>query len=327
MKKRINIDLLQKGDVILTTTGEISSVAIRKATKSDVSHAMLCVEHGSVIHAVSEGVRSQNVQRIFFDENLTVHVMRLKGGMTADEAQTICNYVRSKVGSEYTYLEAARAWKERGKKFSARQFCSRLVAQGYAEAGHQLVFDPNFCTPGQLCNSPLLVEVPNMTVKVSLDEVEFWANHSSGPDLMHGIHTRILAGARRLNQGIQDFNDLGRFVIMNPQHDLAVAELYIKSGYLDFWKYDIELHPWHYDLAAMEAVPFQDSIRQYCNSTVSGEARNHNRYTQTLAVYQDAKSKWPRHTFELLVQLYEILVRNHATRYDVAVEWLDRHKA
>jgi len=325
MKKRLNIDLLQKGDIILTTTDHISSVAIRKATKSDISHAMLCVEHSSVIHAVTSGVRSENAQRIFFDDNLDVHVMRLRGGITPKDAETISNYVRSKVGSEYTYLEAARAWKKVGKKFGARQFCSRLVAQGYAKAGHNLVCDPNFCTPEELNRSSLLIEVPNMTVGASSDEVKFWESYSSGPDLMHAIQDRILSEARRLDKQIQDFNDLGRFVIAHPHHDLAVADLYINSGYLDFWRYDIELHPWHYDLAKMKEIPLEHSVRKYCESTMSGEARDHNRYTQTLEVYNDANTKWPRRTFELLIWLYEILAANHAIRHDVAAEWLEQH--
>ncbi|MGO7273946.1 YiiX/YebB-like N1pC/P60 family cysteine hydrolase [Rhizobium ruizarguesonis] len=325
MQKRLNADVLKKGDIILTTTDEFPSGVIRKTTKSDISHAMLCVDHGSVIHAVTEGVRSENTQRIFFNEDLPVHVMRMKDGMTDDDARTICDYVRSKIGSEYSYTEAARAWRKRGKKFSSKQFCSRLVAQGYAEAGHKLVHEPNFCTPGQLSTSLLLVEVPDATVEVSDDEVAFWKNYTSGTDLMHEIQNKVLKGARRLDRKIQDFNDLGRFVIENPQHDIAVAALYAGSGYLDFWRYDLELHPWHYDLAQMEAITLQDAVRAYCLSTVNGDSRDNNRYTHTLAVYQDAHRKWPRQTLAMLIQLYTTLVANHAKRCDVAKEWLDRH--
>jgi hypothetical protein len=325
MQKRLNADVLKKGDIILTTTDEFPSGVIRKTTKSDISHAMLCVDHGSVIHAVTEGVRSENTQRIFFTQDLPVHVMRLKDGLTDEDARTICDYVRSKIGSEYSYTEAARAWRKRGKKFSSRQFCSRLVAQGYAEAGHKLVHEPNFCTPGQLGISPLLVEVPDATVEVTDDEVAFWKNYISGTDLMHEIQNKVLKGARKLDRKIQDFNDLGRFVIENPQHDIAVAALYVGSGYLDFWRYDLELHPWHYDLAQMEAIPLQDAVRAYCLYTVNGDTRDDNRYTHTLAVYQDAHRKWPRQTLAMLIQLYTTLVANHAKRCDVAKEWLDRY--
>lgn len=325
MKKRLNTDVLEKGDIILTTTDEFPSGVIRKATKSDISHAMLYVDHSSVIHAVSEGVRSENTQRIFFNQDLAVHVMRHKDGIPAGDARSICEYVRSKVGSEYSYIEAARAWRERGRKFSSRQFCSRLVAQGYSEAGHKLVQEPNFCTPGQLRNSPLLVEVPNATVDVSDGEVEIWANHTSGTDIMHQIQNQVLDGARKLNPSIQDFNDLARFVIENPQHDVVIAALYAESGYLNFWRYDVELNPWHYDLAGMEAIPPQDEIRKYCLSTVSGDAPDDNRFTQSLAAYEEAHRKWPRLTLAQLVQLYKILVANHATRYDVAARWLQRH--
>lgn len=325
MKKRLNADVVKPGDIILTTTDKLPSRVIRKTTKSDISHAMLCVDHSSVIHAVTEGVRSENTQRIFFNEDLPVHVMRFKNGLTVADTRTVCDYVRSKVGSQYSYTEAARAWRKRGKKFSAKQFCSRLVAQGYAEAGHKLVHEPNFCTPGQLGISQLLIEVPDATVVVSDEEVALWASHTSATDLMHEISLKVLKGARKFDKKIQDFNDVGRLVIESPQHDTAIAALYAGTGYLDFWKYDFDLHPWHYDLDEMEGIPNLDAVRQYCLSTVSGDGRDDNRYTVSLKTYTWAQSKWPRLTFDMLIKLYETLVDNHAKRVDVATEWLNRH--
>jgi hypothetical protein len=325
MKKRLDANVVEPGDIILTTTDEFPSGVIRKTTKSDISHAMLCVDHSSIIHAVTEGVRSENTQRIFFKEDLPVHVMRFKDGLSAADIRTVCDYVRSKVGSEYTYTEAARAWRKRGKKFSSRQFCSRLVAQGYAEAGHRLVHEPNFCTPGQLGASPLLVEVPNATIEVSDDEVAFWESHTSATDLMHEISLKVLKGARKFDKKIQDFNDVGRFVIENPQHDIAIGALYAGTGYLDFWRYDINLHPWHYDLALMEAIPNQNAVRDYCLSTENGDSRDDNRYTVSLATYKSAQAQWPRQTIAMLINLYKTLVANHAKRFDVATDWLNRH--
>lgn len=55
--KRLNDAVLRPGDIVLTTTTTAAvSKAIRVATGSDVSHAMLCVEDRSVIDATGEGV-------------------------------------------------------------------------------------------------------------------------------------------------------------------------------------------------------------------------------------------------------------------------------
>jgi hypothetical protein len=60
--RRLNDALLRPGDIILTTTTAAVSMAIRVATGSDISHAMVCVEDRSVIDATGEGVQARNTQ-------------------------------------------------------------------------------------------------------------------------------------------------------------------------------------------------------------------------------------------------------------------------
>src|SRR5690606_28294868 len=66
--KRLNATVLVPGDIILTTTTAAASRAIRVATRSDISHAMVYVQNCSVIDATGEGVHARNTQRIFFEE-------------------------------------------------------------------------------------------------------------------------------------------------------------------------------------------------------------------------------------------------------------------
>jgi cell wall-associated NlpC family hydrolase len=58
--KRLDDALLYPGDIVLTTTTAAISKAIRMATRSDISHAMVYVENCSVIDATGEGVHARN---------------------------------------------------------------------------------------------------------------------------------------------------------------------------------------------------------------------------------------------------------------------------
>ncbi len=329
MKKRLNDALLKPGDIILTTTSRAHSRVIRKVTKSDISHAMLYVQHCSVIHAFSAGVHSNNTQRILFEPHLAVHVLRLRDMLPDKMARDICEDVRSKVGTEYSTIEAMRAATGQGKSFSSRQFCSRLVAQAYEKFGYSLVENPNYCTPDDLLESAALIEIDNPTVEVSAEESDSWSNHPNTPQLMHETTNRLLFQARKLDPSIQNISDLDEFIVRHPEHDSAVNELYIDSGYLDVWKFEFNKNPWHYDLDAMEEIDPRhcQSVKWYCQSTLDGEPRDQNRFNKNLAGYMHLNREHPRETFDSLIELYGTLADLHAQRFDVAEKWLQKHAA
>ena len=68
MMKRIKIEKLQPGDIILTASNTKAGKVVRLATGGAVSHAMICVQHGSFIDSTSNGVQAWNMQREFFDD-------------------------------------------------------------------------------------------------------------------------------------------------------------------------------------------------------------------------------------------------------------------
>jgi hypothetical protein len=326
MKKRLNEDVLVPGDIALTTTDALQSWKIRAGTSSDVSHAMLYVTHCSIIHAVGEGVHAENTQRILFEEDTPIHVMRLKSGLPSQTGQQICDYVRQIIGSEYTVHEAIKSAFGGSKNFSAKQFCSRLIAQAYDRHGYKLVNNANYCTPGDLFRSDLLTEVGGATRYISDREVEFFENNRGGTlEALTTATNFILDGARKMDPKIQTFTDVGRLVAEHPEYDDAVQELYKASGYLDVWNIDYDENPWRWDIVQMEQVPDQSSVRSYCLATLKTEPRDDNRFTKTLAGYQLHHSLYPRKTFAALVELYKKLVNLHALRVDTATRWLEKH--
>lgn len=64
--KRIKSEKLQPGDIILTASRTKAGKTVRLATGGDVSHAMICVQHGSIIDSTSHGVQAWNeASRVF----------------------------------------------------------------------------------------------------------------------------------------------------------------------------------------------------------------------------------------------------------------------
>ena len=56
--KKLDDGGLRTGDIILTSGSNKMSKAVRRATNSAISHAMIYVQHSSVIDATAEGVHS-----------------------------------------------------------------------------------------------------------------------------------------------------------------------------------------------------------------------------------------------------------------------------
>jgi hypothetical protein len=76
--KKLNDQRLQAGDIILTSGPNKTSRVVRKATRSDISHAMIYVQHCSVIDATADGVHSGNIQRMFLDDDCVVVALRTR---------------------------------------------------------------------------------------------------------------------------------------------------------------------------------------------------------------------------------------------------------
>lgn len=74
---RLNEKALRPGDIILVTQSSLISASIRLMTWNDISHAMVYVEDRSVIDATFAGVQASNTQRLWFEADRPVHVLRL----------------------------------------------------------------------------------------------------------------------------------------------------------------------------------------------------------------------------------------------------------
>jgi hypothetical protein len=324
---RVMVERLRPGDIVLTATqGKVSKV-VRRATKGVVSHAMICVEHGSTIDSTDGGVQASNIQRELYGAEDTVMVLRLREPPDQLALQAIVEFARSEIGTRYSKIEAARTVMAGPKPRSRRMFCSRLVARAYAAAGIHLVPDADYCSPDDLRVSSLLVKVPDMLEVVDESELKAWAWRTNPIAATHDAQNAILAAARALDPSIENFNDLHAFVQVHPGHDHVIARAYRDSGYLDIWRNDFAVNPWHYDLTEMEAATNDQAdmeMREYCISTIREYHTGGLRFAVNLAHYERAMQANSRLTTAQLVQLYRQLVQNDHMRRTVALEWLRR---
>jgi hypothetical protein len=320
--KRLNDAVLRPGDIVLTTTTAAVSKAIRVATGSDVSHAMLCVEDRSVIDATGEGVQARNTQRLFFEDECSIHVLRLRDGMSDAQLAAVRTYMRGHIGTQYSTKEAVLTVLGGAREWSKKQFCSRLVAQAFASAGIRLVGDPNFCSPANLKESPLLAAVPNAAVPVTAEEAAWWQGNDDVPQLMRDAINAVLDGARAKNPDIQTFDDLHRHLVSHPEHDDSFCRLLETSGYLSLWKIERDKNPWQYDFALMSDAP-AGQVEAYCWSVLENEDGGPNRYVVNRGGYLLFSRQYDLQFFQAMAALYEQLAALHRQRVDVAAKWLE----
>ena len=97
--------------------------------------------------------------------------------------------------------------------------------------------------------SELLVEVKDVLREATDKEIEYAKSETVLPK-QHQIIKEVLGKVREVTESdIQELNELKDFVIQHQEYDEAIADILIKSGYLDLWKEEEERMPYHYDLA------------------------------------------------------------------------------
>ncbi len=321
--KRIKIESVEPGDILFTARLGKLSGAIRVATSGTVSHAMICVQHGSFIDSTTDGVQARNLQRELFELDEKVFHFRLKKPLNRELLSKVLDFARAEVGARYSTFEAMRSVGSIRKPRSNRQFCSRLIARAFREAGIDLVVDADYCSPEDLKRSPLLIEVPIDTEVISEEEQQLRQANVDPVRETHQAQNMILNVARSIDPKIEHFNDLYTLLVEHPEADSNIAGALRDSGYLDLWKIETKAHPWRYNLAHIDAMTDStEALRSYCVDTVREAYSGSVRFSINLVQLRLLYSQYPRASFRLKVELYEILVQNDQMRRETAYAWL-----
>lgn len=316
-------DLIQPGDVVMTTTPDPMSQTIRKFTGTDISHAMICVDTSSVIDSTGDGVHARNLGRIILEPGCAGHVLRPVKPLSTDQLRSVIFFARAAVGTRYTTTGAAKSVLA-GFVAGRRQFCSRLVAQAYRDAGVNLVSDADFCHPGELLNSAALVEVQNVLRNLSPEEEADRREDIDNVQAMRDSTNSLLQEARKLSPEIESLNDIDAYLVEHPEGDAQLVQALRSSRYLELWRDEFERNSWQYHVAMMEGHNGSDERKQrYCEVVLADEELGQNRFILNHAGYVTLNTLHPRQYFALKVNLYDILTQFHARRIKAATAWLE----
>lgn len=301
---------LKKGDVILSKCDDDVSKIIREKTKSNYSHAAIYMGEYSIIESTGFGVHSNNIQRILYQKEDDVVVLRFHG-LTEKEFFSINITVRQQIGTSYSIKEALKVIDSKKKKSLEpnRQFCSRLVAQAFDNAGIKVVDNINYCSPEDLLQSQIFSKIHNVLKKPSEAEISF----ASGKTILNDqtqITKEYLEKVRDVTKSdLQDFNQINLFLGNNPHFDNILSELLINSGYLELWKYNLKKNPayYNYDILlkqypnSKERFFFAENYSKICKDL-------HNQHSISLAAMKHLYNQVPLNYYLLLINLYKNLI-------------------
>lgn len=272
--------MLKPGDVILTSETSLTSKCVRLGTLSKFSHAAIYVG-GTIIEATLSGVFSKSPQRLLFDTEEQVLVLRYKKPLSDDQVKRICSYARSKTLSLYTVHEALTLKFRRNLKLpeSKKQFCSRLVALAYHENGIILdkIQNPAYCTPKQLSLSKSFERVKDILLEATTSDIEF-AN-TEDPNIKHQRETmewvnkvrELVSSLQKESEfDIQTINDVNEFLTRNPAFDDDVMRFINSGGYLTYYKYDFTKNPYRTNARIFESTANErNDKKHFLNSEIS----------------------------------------------------------
>lgn len=308
---------LKPGDIILTAQIGAISKAVRIATFSRFSHAILYVGDGSFIHSDGQGVHSNNIQRLLFKNESHAEVCRV---LDKSYAYKAVKFARYQIGTSYSVKEAVRTKNPlyKGEKLN-RQFCSRLVAQSYEYAGLKLVDNSDYCTPKELQKSSHTNTIFGCLRLAEEREIEF-ANSDSPIQKQTEITNLILKAVRELTgSDIQNFENLHQFVINNPTHDAEITNIVINSGYLTMFDYEFTQNPWRYDGQLFLSLDIDESYKKEAAEFELESAENQAKlYSQNHLMFQNVRGRIPLRYFKMQKYLYKNLINSMNKRIEAA---------
>lgn len=256
MKYKLNLAVLQPGDIILVGYNDDNGREIQRRTQSDYSHVML-YWYDSIIHA-ADIVITENPMRQIFDEDEKVCILRLKDEFHQPlRIFDLINYARSFVGTFYDNkaLIAMKKGKIPNPKEN-RQMCAKFVAQCFEYVCADLVDDYETCTPRDILMSSMLYPVENPTVIATDSDIEYAEDYEHDVTLIQSYSIKyILLSLKRAfpETDIVTFNQIDEYILNSPKDSDTVLKIFTENGYFELINKEKEYNSFLYD-----ATQFQD---------------------------------------------------------------------
>lgn len=319
----LDLDLLEPGDIILTREKALTSIAVRASTLGKYSHAIICVSNSSAIESTIDGkVFSLNTQRLIFHKKNDCIVLRYKTLLSTDQLLNLDRFLRVKIATPYSIKEAIKVPSNKNTSNIAnesKQFCSRLVAQAYSHIGINLVKNPDYCSPNDLCLSDHLMIVPNAIRLATQRDIEV----INKPNMVEENRKQTYAWleptimlAQTVGFEIITQNDVDLFLLKYPKFDRKICEYIQKTRYLTQYKDDEIANPVRYKYNSLY-VPTSIEIRSEIHQIID---IFNDKYQSYVAIRHNYKHTPLRYN-KLLKKLYRDLLKHLILRLNILSEY------
>ncbi|ROM90619.1 YiiX/YebB-like N1pC/P60 family cysteine hydrolase [Pseudomonas brassicacearum] len=324
----LDFSKLEIGDVILTRTNELQSKVIRSVTNGEFSHALLYVEHASCIHATKHGVHSLNIQRLLFESDSDVAILRLNPEHQASQQtlKDICDHTRKKIAVRYdkkNAIKAGLAHRNPGIKAdpaSELQFCSQLIYEAYASQNINISPKGRFCTPADIEDSEILHRISCPTLLATAAEKKFSLDETRDKIKIQTKATNFIFSKARKNisRDINTFEDLYQHAVNDRKADLKISKILKESKYLDMAKYELEDCPWRYNHNAFKALqlPIQEEL-QVIENEINGAIRQIKKYESAVHQYENLYIKFKSTSIKYTLTAYSNMLAISHVRYNL----------
>jgi len=134
----ININSLKSADIIVSTTNSWKSNIIKKATSSNVSHAMLYIGSGLIVESIPNGgVIERRIEEALSDAVLAVAYRDQT--LIFEQQSKITDFALSQRGNKYDKLYAV--FGDIKGIDDDKMFCSELIIRAYQYAGSTMIIE------------------------------------------------------------------------------------------------------------------------------------------------------------------------------------------
>lgn len=323
--KRINIDLLDPADILLTTSSDKkTSGVIRLATHSDISHALIYVERHSVIDSTGDLVQARNTQRMFYDDNLPIYAVKPKVKLSPEQVEIIIRFCRASIGTMYSMTEAVQAQFKLSDSPNSDMFCSRLVALAYDKAGIKIVENPSYCTPEELKKSEFF-NVIDASESVSQKEIDAITSIRDLSDEMRMSQIFLMNGLKKILPNLTNMSEIEYILAHNLHLDTRVLKVYRDSKYLDLCDEEYRTHIYRYNEEILvKKVGLNVELYNYAIETLNTDGSRHKQRCEQIKNYT---KNYNLKTFKELEKLYKKIYDRHLIRLNVAKKILQKHFA
>lgn len=295
MKYVIDISKLEFGDIIMIQTYDSTCELIRRSSGSNYSHAMIYSGNDSCLESNALGVASVNPQRYAFKSDMDAAVFRLKDEDNKSNLKVGFVEAVKRIGMSYSSkFEVRKSLREIDEQSAEprRQYCTKYVAKVYSESGIPIVENPDYCSPKNIEDSNLLVQVEDVLRIGSKEEIELALEENHVVDEQTDSTFTILEDVRKLTgEDIQSFDDIDEYLLVNHNQDEGINNILKSSGYLESGDRENKENPFYYDLDLfLEQFGEAHCIRISIDQLPKEKIRKIN-FSNSISQYEDLYTK------------------------------------